>query len=172
MSVINPREFAEKYLKNWDPKDLAQVGLDVRIARLYHLDNSAKAMVKEKIRAFASRTLLYPMNGEYDLIPGQVYEFESDIVVSMPVDAAGLIVHRSSMLRNGVIVTSGIWDPGFTGNLNGFILPQACTVTVGQFERVGQFVVWEASACSQYTGIYLGTKGTSDVQNNTEATQS
>lgn len=165
MSIINPKEFAQKYLQNYNESDLAQVGLDVRISRLYKLDNTSPARVNEKKRTFSKRSLVEPIDKEYILFPGNVYEFESDITVAMPANAAGLIIHRSSLLRNGVTVTSGVWDPLFGGNLNGFLFPQAGIVAIGEHERVGQFVVWEASACSGYNGIYQGTKGTQDLPN-------
>lgn len=164
MSILNPKDFARAHLKNYSEEDLAQVGLDVRVARLYKIDNTSPAWVNDKKRTFSKRTVVAPIEGEYILFPGNVYEFESDVQVSMPINAAGLIIHRSSLLRNGVMVTSGWWDPCFVGNLNGFIIPQAGIVAIGEKERVGQFVVWEASACSEYKGIYQGTKGTLDAQ--------
>lgn len=163
MSILNPKTFAEKYLTNYQVSDLAQIGLDIRVARLFKIDSTSPGRVHDQKRTFSERTLVDPVEGEYLLVAHTVYEFESDVQVSMPPDAAGLIIHRSSLLRNGVIVSSGWWDPSFKGNLNGFILPQAGNVYIGQNERVGQFVVWQASAWSQYQGIYQGTKGTRDI---------
>lgn len=169
MGVLNPREFAEKYLTDFDLKDLAQVGADIRISKLWMVANSGFegiSRVKGDSRKFAQRILIEPSDGEYILTPGRFYEWTSDTQIHVPENAAGIIVARSSMLRAGLFVTSGLWDPGYKGSLGGFISVQSGAVVLAQDERVGQLIMLDAASCQQYNGYFQGSASTLDAQNN------
>lgn len=162
--IINPREFAEKCTEGFDLVNLAQVGLDIPISELYLVDNTSPSRVNNKDRKFAKRTKVEPIEGEYILYPGRYYEWVSAVKVKMPENIAGIVVARSSMLRSGVFVTAGVFDPGYQGNIGGFLIPQCGIVAIGQNERVAQFLPVQASSCQMYNGIYQGSASTLDAQ--------
>lgn len=164
MSAINPKDFAEKYLTNFNLKDLAQVGADIRLSKLWLVSTSGISKVSGSDRQFAERNLIEPVDGEYHLHPGRFYEWVSDVRIKVPANAAGIIIARSSMLRAGVFVTSGVWDPSYEGTLGGFMSVQGGPVALAADERVGQLVMFEASACNQYSGAYMGSASTVDFQ--------
>lgn len=167
MAVLNPKKFAERYIDGVNFKDLAPNGLDLRVHKLYKVSNLDVAVVCEKDRRFLSRTLVEPQaNPEvpgqltYRLEPDSVYEFESDLKINIPMDASGFILQRSSLLRNGVQVSSGWYDSNFSGGLNGFIFVHAGPVIIGEHERVAQLIMLESTPHKPYDGIYQGTSGT------------
>lgn len=164
MSIVNPRTFAEKYVTGFDMKNLAQVGLDLPISELYLVDNTSPSRVNDKVRKFATRIRVDPLDGEYILHAGRYYEWVSSVRVSMPENLAGVILARSSMLRAGIFVTAGVFDPGYTGNAGGFLSVQNGIVAIGEHERVAQFLPVEASSCQLYQGVYQGSASTLDMQ--------
>lgn len=166
MGILNPHTFASKYVENWQESDITCNGIDIRVSRLYLLDDTSTGRVNGSTRQFMHRTAVPLLGDEYILHPRKVYEFESNLKIRVPEDAAGFVIHRSSLLRNGILVTSGVYDAGFSGGLNGYILPQAGLVAIGQNERVGQLVMFSADSYKQYNGIYQGTNSVADVLRN------
>lgn len=67
----------------------------------------------------------------------------------------GIIIQRSSFSRDGIFLTSGVYDPGFNGvggctiyNMSG----KAIAIQKGM--RVGQMVVFKANYAKSYNGFY------------------
>ena len=73
----------------------------------------------------------------------------------------GYIILRSSLNRNGVSLTSAIWDPGFTTQHENVVESMSVRVTVNtdlgvyieENARVGQLMVFEADEMIQYGGM-------------------
>lgn len=164
MSILNPKEFAETCTQGFDLKNLAQVGLDIPVHELHLLDNTSPSRVNDKKRKFAKRSIVEPIEGEYILYPGRYYEWVSKVRVKMPENIAGLVVARSSMLRAGVFVTAGVFDPGYEGSIGGFLWLHNGIVAIGENERVAQFLPIQASSCQLYNGVYQGSALTMDAK--------
>jgi len=67
----------------------------------------------------------------------------------------GLIVIRSSLSRQGIFCTSGVYDPGFNGvgGVSIYNLSEKQVELVKGF-RIGQMICFEANPAKQYTGFY------------------
>src|SRR5699024_3153660 len=60
-------------------------------------------------------------DGYFKLEKDKTYQFLSDSVVEVGDSEAGYLITRSSLNRNGLVVTSGLYDSGFEGHLGGLI---------------------------------------------------
>lgn len=90
---------------------------------------------------------------------GRVYETVSNVWVEIPEGTAGLVVHRSSLNRNGVQVVSALWDAGFNGNLNAVLYvhnPNGIFIEKGA--RIAQFYLMESQTLGLYEGQYQSEK--------------
>ena len=75
-------------------------------------------------------------------------------IVTIAEGEAGFVITRSTLNRNGVYLTSGLYDSGYQG-----IMAGALHVTSGPFKvkegtRLGQFLLFEAESLSLYDGDY------------------
>jgi deoxycytidine triphosphate deaminase len=61
----------------------------------------------------------------------------------------GMIRQRSSLLRNGAIIASSIFDPGFTTENMGTIMIVTATIFIEQDARVGQMYFHECDKVSE-----------------------
>lgn len=70
-------------------------------------------------------------------------------------DTFGLINIRSSLSRQGMFCTSGVYDPGFHGH-GGVSIYNMSNVqqTLSAGMRIAQMIVFEANAASTYHGVY------------------
>jgi deoxycytidine triphosphate deaminase len=85
----------------------------------------------------------------------------SDMYVEVPNDVAVMLVPRSTLTRNGLILASGLYDTGFQGHI-GFLLHNLSSVDayIGPGVRVGQCMFVAADSVGQYAGGWNHDQGT------------
>lgn len=90
-----------------------------------------------------------------------VYDIMSNYYVDLPNGVAAYIVTRSSLVRNGLMVYSGLYDSGFKGNVGGVITNMSGPFRIGKGTRVGQLVFVKSDESNKlYAGGYNTTQGT------------
>ena len=162
MSMIYPKE----WVSNLDEKSLQQNAVDIRVNKVVRINSSTPFVLTEDIRRHKGFQEIVPttirtydenhkvvtITDAWDLSPG-AYQLECNDV-KMPPGTAGTVIMRSSLNRNGVFITSGLYDSGFEGIIN-------CTLQIpyGNFilqrgTRVAQFIMFEAETHSLYNGVY------------------
>jgi deoxycytidine triphosphate deaminase len=95
--------------------------------------------------------LLYP--GAYDITFHEGCKIASNKV--------GMIRQRSSLLRNGAIIASSIFDPGFETDNMGTIMIVTATIFIEQDARVGQMYFHECDGVAEenlYNGQWQNDK--------------
>lgn len=99
------------------------------------------------------------------LAPGGMLDFLSDIYVDLPRGVAAMLVIRSTLARNGLILVSGLYDSGFKGHI-GFLLHNRHenTAVIAEGTRVGQIIFVESDAAGVYSGGYNHEMGTNAHQ--------
>lgn len=78
--------------------------------------------------------------------------------VSVPENAAAMLCVRSSLSRKGIFISSGLYDPGFSG-------ASGCTIynmgdealKLDKGDRIAQMIFIECDPASQYNGKYQGS---------------
>jgi deoxycytidine triphosphate deaminase len=75
-------------------------------------------------------------------------------IISVGQGEAGWVITRSTLNRNGLFLTSGLYDSGYHGAMAGLL-----HVTIGQARikkgtRIGQYLSFEAESLSMYDGDY------------------
>lgn len=93
----------------------------------------------------------------YSLSPG-VYSLTFDQGIKLPNDRTAFIVHRSSIVRCGSFITSGIFDPGFEVDQMGAVLFVQEGLLVEKGARVAQLFVHENYDAELYSGQWQGDK--------------
>jgi len=80
----------------------------------------------------------------WNLKEGTLWDCLSDVYVDVPEGVACMLVPRSTFTRNGLFLTSGLYDSGFKGHI-GFVLHnRAGLAKVGVGTRVGQVIFVES----------------------------
>lgn len=139
--------------------DIQPNGVDIRVDELYYLYTATShAVLTDVVRQHASRnTVIWresPLYGKCTVLEAnKVYEFETKLTVKIPDNYIGIIHQRSTLSRNGVLITSGIWDSGYEGFLAGQIHTPV-ELVLGHNVRIAQFILIPATSVGQYSGIY------------------
>lgn len=132
-------------------------GIDLRIDRVQLLSSAGALGQSDKDREHASREDLTPDDdGWWDLAQGS-YVIGFQERVNLPADLIALSRPRSSLLRSGVAVHTGVWDAGYEGrgealmsvqNQSGYRLQRGARVVQLVFIRLGSAVE------EGYRGLY------------------
>jgi dUTP pyrophosphatase len=94
--------------------DVQPNGIDISIGRLFQLSGTVKLISKKDNRQYPKLLELKPIDNFWQLEPGTyLVEVAEEIII--PNDAIGYVAPRSTLLRMGATVFSGIWDKGFQG---------------------------------------------------------
>lgn len=143
-----------------DDKMIQPNAVDLRIAHIYRhdtgvlrLDGDMKCPIQQieilPEKLFDDSDELY-----WDLGHGYyVLKFEQR--VKMGPKEAGFVVPRSTLMRNGVLIYSCLYDSGYNGSMvASMTIADGVRFCFPKGERLAQFVVAEAEAVDQYHGTY------------------
>jgi deoxycytidine triphosphate deaminase len=105
--------------------------------------------------------------GQYwSLEANSAYDGLSDFYITVPKDVAALFIVRSTLNRNGLFITSGLYDSGFQGSCGVVIHNRSGVAYIAPHTRIGQlmFVKSESSGI-----VYAGGYNTKTGQHWSEA---
>jgi deoxycytidine triphosphate deaminase len=93
--------------------------------------------------------------------PG-AYFVDLNEITTIPKDAIGILLPRSTLLRNGLDVRTALFDPGYSGQPKVMLVCHR-PARVQRFTRIGQLVIMKSDKefASQYSGQYQGERGSS-----------
>lgn len=76
-------------------------------------------------------------------------------IVEVPLDAIGIVLPRSTLMRIGATLCSAVWDPGYKGRGIGLLLVNA-KITVYKDARIAQivFIKTQKQLEEGYSGTY------------------
>lgn len=93
------------------------------------------------------------------VIPPQCFKnIEIAETISVPENAAAMLYVRSSLSRKGIFISSGVYDPGFSGASGCTIYNMGTEILrLDAGDRIAQIVFFECDPASQYNGRYQGS---------------
>ena len=93
------------------------------------------------------------------LQPHTSYDAMSSFYMDIPEGVAVDIIIRSTFNRNGVFITSGLYDTGYLGNMGFVIHNNSGYVFLAPNTRIGQIRFWESDSEGKYAGGYNTANG-------------
>ena len=137
-------------LTNVQPSDIQPNAVDLRLDQVLHINNKEFLLDEEQKKHRGTSKVGVDLRGYYNL-PIGTYEVTFENIVSIADGEAGFVITRSTLNRNGVYLTSGLYDAG--------IMAGALHVTSGSFKvkkgtSLGQFLLFKAETLSLYDGDY------------------
>lgn len=139
----------------------AQVGFDLTLKQVNRIgskgvnDPKIGRVLKDKTE-LASYTPhgLVTLNGVIGwLLHAGAYDITFNEGCKIPANRVGLIRQRSSLLRNGTVLHSSVFDPGFETDFMGTVMVVNETIFIEENARVAQIYFHE---CEPVTELYNG----------------
>lgn len=149
-----------------DNKCIQPNAVDIRVSGFSKINTTEKFILSEYDKTHRSVDVINPVDDNFYLDTG-IYEFMTNHYVEISDNECGIIVQRSTLNRNGIYITSGIWDSGFKGYVAG-VIHITGPVIITKNTRIAQFVIFESDMVGLYNGSY-GINGDLQTRYNNKA---
>lgn len=142
-------------------KQIQPNALDFDIKKIHKFaDTSTPFVISEATKQMRKLVELdIESDGYWHLTPNSEYDITSNVIVSVPEGYGALLVLRSTFVRNGCWLASGLYDQGFQGSLGCTLHTGSAPVLVAPNTRVGQimFIHSNTTGGTMYAGGYNST---------------
>lgn len=92
--------------------------------------------------------------GNFNLQAQQSYDISSNMYVEVPEGKAALLILRSTFVRNGMSLSSGLYDSGFKGNIGAVLHTNTANAAIQKGVRIGQIMFIDSDSAGKYAGGY------------------
>ena len=140
-------------LTNVEKGDVQPNAVDLRLDKVYRIKNEPFILTNEVKQHRGSTEVLPDANGFFNLVPGQ-YEVIMENTISVGEGEAGWVITRSTLNRNGVFLTSGLYDSGYNGVMAGCMHVGSGPLRIKKGTRIGQYLSFNAETLHMYDGSY------------------
>jgi deoxycytidine triphosphate deaminase len=149
---------SESELSKFDAEQVQPNAIDLKIDKIFRL-NSTTFEISEAEKVHRGSVLFTPdAYGLWKLDVG-IYEIIMEGEINIGPNEAGFVITRSTLNRNGLFITSGLYDSGYCGVMAGALHVTGGPAIIKRGTRVGQFLLFEAESLNQYSGSYGSGSG-------------
>ena len=147
-------------LTNVQEGDVQPNAVDLRVDMIMRIMSNDFVIDEEKKVHRGTETLYPDADGYYYLVPGH-YEVVMENTIKVGENEAGWVITRSTLNRNGVHITSGLYDSGYHGAMAGVMHVTVGGMKIKRGTRIGQYLSFNAEMLHKYNGSYgFNTDGT------------
>lgn len=161
--MINGIDYLKKMYPGRDEEDYQPSGLDLRVGRVFVLDDGMLAFLHEGEKRLPAQAELpltqlheYALYDGWVLEPQRPYMFEVEPSIEIGQFNAQFYLPRSSLLRAGVNVYTALGDLGYNGHLRFLVINhRRGPFFIQRGERFAQLIDFEVRGGSEsYNGDY------------------
>lgn len=135
------------------PGDSQPNAVDLRLGKVFKIAPETFIISEDEKVHRGSREIQPTDDGWYDLSSGS-YEIVMENIISVGPDEAGWVITRSTLNRNGIFLTSGLYDSGYIGVMAGVMHINCGPARIKKGTRIGQFLLFKSESLSAYSGSY------------------
>lgn len=149
--IMGPNSLSS--LTNVQDGDVQPNAVDLRLGKVF-LIRPNTFIINEQDKTHRGSIELQPDNdGWYTLREGH-YEVVMENIINVGEGEAGWVITRSTLNRNGVFLTSGLYDSGYHGVMAGVMHVSVGPMKIQRGTRIGQYLSFNAEALHKYDGSY------------------
>ena len=140
-------------LSNVLPGDIQPNAVDLRVGKVFEINKQVFILDEDKKQHRGSNELIPDDSGYWNLYPG-CYEVIMENMIEVGENEAGWVITRSTLNRNGVHLTSGLYDTGYNGVMAGVMHVNCGAFRIKKGTRIGQYLNFQAENIGSYDGDY------------------
>lgn len=141
-------------LTNVKEGDVQPNAVDLRLDKVFKIKQDLFEVSNEDKKHRGTDYEVKPdPQGYFNLEPGS-YEVIMENIINVGEGEAGWVITRSTLNRNGLFLTSGLYDSGYHGVMAGVLHVNIGNARIKKGTRVGQYLSFDAEALHKYEGSY------------------
>jgi deoxycytidine triphosphate deaminase len=156
--MLNNADQVEQLLQTNGKGAKAQVGYDLTLKEVKRIRGGSVLQDATLVNEYLQQPTTTQNGREVFILPAGEYSLTFEQGVKLPSGKTAFIRHRSSILRCGGIITSGVYDPGFEVDEMGGVLIATQPITIEKGARVAQIIIFDNSEAELYDGQWQGNK--------------
>jgi len=141
-------------LTNVQDGDVQPNAVDLRLGKVFKINAENRFVISEEEKTHRGSDEIIPDRHGWFYLPPGSYEVVMENVIDVGDGEAGWVITRSTLNRNGVFLTSGLYDSGYNGVMAGVMHVNVGTMRIRKGTRIGQYLSFNAEALSKYDGSY------------------
>lgn len=146
-------ESSKSTLTNVQEGDVQPNAVDLRLGKVFSINVAPFEVSNDHKSHRGTEEVLPDADGYYNLLPG-CYEVVMENIIHVGEGEAGWVITRSTLNRNGLFLTSGLYDTGYHGVMAGVLHVNVGPARIKQGTRIGQYLSFNAEALHKYNGDY------------------
>ena len=140
-------------LTNVEQKDIQPNAVDLRADKFFRVADTDFVISEDHKQHRGSIEIEPDLDGWFYLEEGH-YEVIMKNIVNVGNNEAGWVITRSTLNRNGLFLTSGLYDTGYNGVMAGMLHVTIGPARIKKGTRIGQYLNFEAESIKVYDGSY------------------
>jgi deoxycytidine triphosphate deaminase len=140
-------------LTNVKEGDVQPNAVDLRLGKVFKMSQST-FKIDEREKVHRGSFEMKPDGLGYFNLPEGHYEVIMENMITVGEGEAGWVITRSTLNRNGVFLTSGLYDTGYDGVMAGVMHVSCGPMRIQVGTRIGQYISFNAEALHKYDGSY------------------
>jgi deoxycytidine triphosphate deaminase len=154
--IMGPQSRSE--LSGVKEGDVQPNAVDLRVDKVFRIESNLFT-IDESQKVHRGSTEMIPNENGNWFLPAGHYEVIMENNIKVGDNEAGWVITRSTLNRNGVFLTSGLYDSGYDGCMAGCMHIAVGDMKLQRGTRIGQYLSFEAEALHSYDGDYGHAKG-------------
>jgi deoxycytidine triphosphate deaminase len=135
--------------------DVQPNAVDLRLNKVFEVIHDNEFLIDDHKKVHRGTQEIYPDEDGYFIIEGgETYEVVMENIVQVGDGEAGWVITRSTLNRNGLYLTSGLYDTGYHGVMAGMLHNRSGDARIAKGTRIGQYLTFSAEALYEYSGDY------------------
>lgn len=150
--------------------DVQPNAVDLKVEKIYILNQEVFVLsegIKQHRGIKEHPTRIFNNESDWWCLQPGYYQVLFKNKVNIGSSEAGLVISRSTLIRNGVYLLSGLYDSGYEGEMVGGLHVTTSPFFLKKGTRLGQYLVLESNSLKNYDGDY-GVKGIKARKKNEE----
>jgi deoxycytidine triphosphate deaminase len=134
--------------------DVQPNAVDLRLDKVFRIKQDEFVLSNDYKKHRGTEEEITPDgDGDFYLEPGH-YEVVMENIIHVGENEAGWVITRSTLNRNGLFLTSGLYDSGYHGVMAGVLHVTIGPAVIRKGTRIGQYLSFDAEALHSYSGSY------------------
>jgi len=140
-------------LTNVQEGDCQPNAVDLRLDKVFRILPNVFEITNDSKKHRGSEEVLPDENGFFNLEVGS-YEAIMENIISVGEHESGWTITRSTLNRNGVFITRGLYDSKYTGVMDGCMHVNVGPTKIKKGTRVAQYLSFNSEMLHEYNGSY------------------
>lgn len=152
--LLHPEsQFTYTKITDVEKGDVQPNAVDIRLDEVEKIEASDFVLDDNEKKHRITSKLSVQADGFYVLQPGS-YKVTMKNKVQIGQSEAGVVISRSTLIRNGVYLCSGLYDTGYKGSMVALLVVTTGTAKIKKGTRIGQYLILESESNGEYQGNY------------------